>query len=144
MASVASPSPSPVPNKIFFMRASWWKCGDGKAALYRLLPDNMNSVWRVAHMGRDSGKSSFHMTKYFMSTKHLDEAAMWVSAGAWQGNHNCMLLLAEQHRSGYDGKVQLSTALNYYTMALNEKRAFDPICADALAKLQEAFPEVKA
>jgi hypothetical protein len=84
------------------------------------------------------------MAEYFMSTEHLDEVAMWVSAGTWQGNHNCMLLLAEQYRSGYNGNVQLSTALNYYTKALNEKRAFDPICADALAKLQEAFPEVKA
>ncbi len=90
------------------------------------------------------GKSSFHMAEYFMSTKHFDEAVMWVSTGAGQGNHNCMLLLAEQFRSGYDGNVQLSTALNYYTKALNEKRAFDPICADALAKLQEAFPEVNA
>lgn len=117
-----------------------------RTALYVLLPDNINPIWESAD-GGDRG-ACFELGMYFLKRGITDEAYNWFQAGAdmcsVNGNHNCMLVLAEMHLIGYGAYLDRDIANNFYSRALEKGEAFDARCTGALAVLQKAFPEVKA
>ena len=115
--------------------------GPGRWVLYCSLDDEKNKLWESMQGG--DGDAAFKLGMYFLHL-NVNEAYRCFRAGERVGNANCILMLADMHRTGcaclYDGQI----AITYYKRALKKRVQFNEKCADALAQLQKAFPEAEA
>lgn len=119
--------------------------GPGTRGTYAFLPDDINSVWERAYGG--DRRACFELAMYFLERGTTSEAYRWFQSGGdmWtnDSNHNCMLMLANMHRTGCGAYCDGVIAQNYYKHALEKEEAFDARCTGTLAVLKEAFPEVE-
>lgn len=109
--------------------------------VYTFLGDHENELWEKMQGG--DGVAAFELGSYFF-LRDVNEAYRCFRVGEGVGNADCMLMLADMHRTGCGAYCDRDIAITYYKRALEKRVQFDEKCADTLAMLQRTFPEVEA
>jgi TPR repeat protein len=114
--------------------------GPGRWVSYCSLGDHKNELWKKMQGG--DGVAAFELGSYFFLCD-VNEAYRCFRVGEGVGNADCILMLADMHRTGCACLYDRDIAISYYKRALEKGVKFDDKCADALAQLQKEFPEAE-